>query len=277
MAGHLFGTHIGPAELLIPMINDVKELGGTCVQIFVKDLKQTDIAPVKKALGDAGLSLFVHSSYEINLARDWSEYSHWIKSLEREIYLAYSLGAIGIIIHFGKQMDKSLVEAYNNMYTSLIYVHSQTKKYKIKILLETPAGQGSEICFKLNDLAYFFKKFSKSISPEVQSRFQICLDTCHIFSSGYDIRTKDKIKMYLDEFDELIGLNHLGLVHLNDSKVDLGERVDRHAGIGHGFIGKEPLLLFFKYFKKLGKPIILETHFDNYKTEIPFFKTLSPK
>lgn len=203
------------------------------------------------------------------MAREWDNHSWWIKNIQLEMKYADMLGAFGLVLHFGKKLDLSTQEGYNNMYTSIVHIHTQTYKYKhIKIILETSTGQGSEMCYKLEDLAYFYSKFSKSPNKEIRDRVKLCIDTCHIFSAGYDIRTKDNVKLYLETFEEMIGLRHVHLIHLNDCKVELGDQKDRHENIGNGKVGFIGLKQFFKYFRKLNVPIVLETPGFGYMKEI---------
>ena len=164
-----------------------------------------------------------------------------------------------IVVHLGKQLKLSKEEGINNMYTSLLYVYQQTKDIDIKILLETSTGQGTEIGYKLDDLALIYRKFSKHKNEKIVRRFGICLDTCHIFSAGYNIKNKESREIFFSNFNELIGMNHIKLVHLNDSKVPCEARVDRHENIGDGYIGVKPLLIIAKVFQELNVPLILET------------------
>lgn len=218
----------------------------------------------------------VHASYMINIARNWDEYSPWIIQFIHEIELAHKLKAIGIVIHMGKQLDLTTSEAYNNMYTCLIHIHNQTKdKFgSVKIFLETSTGQGSEMCYKLEDYAYFFKKFIRHNNQQLNDRFRLCLDTCHIFAAGYDITKEATVLLYLEALEELIGIRYVGLVHLNDSKNAQGSHIDRHENITNnkGYIGKSGLIAFAKYFIKLNVPIILETPNDNILNDLLFIK-----
>ena len=125
--------------------------------------------------------------------------------------------------------------------------------------METSSGQGSELCYKIENLAYFYNKLSKHKNENIRNRFGICVDTCHIYVSGHDIRSLNAINKYLDTFNKLIGLEHIKLIHLNDSKQDIGTKIDRHENIGKGYIGKKGLLIFISIFKHLEVPIILET------------------
>jgi deoxyribonuclease-4 len=186
-----------------------------------------------------------------------------------EIEIANTIGAIGIVVHLGKQLDLSIEESLNNMYMSLLHVHNQTNHHKqVKMLIETSTGQGSEICYEIDKLAHLFRKFSKHRNEEISERFGICLDTCHIFAAGYDLTNKNLIKIFFDKFDDLIGLQNIKLVHLNDSKKEVGSKVDRHENIGNGYIGKNNLLLITNIFKRLGVPIILETPFENQNNDL---------
>mgnify|MGYP003342532022 CR=1 FL=1 len=134
-------------------------------------------------------------------------------------------------------------------------------KIPIKILIETSTGQGTEMCYTIEKLAKFFNKFT--VNKELSDRFGICLDTCHIFNAGYDIRTKKGVTDYLTEFDKLIGIENIKLIHLNDSRWSLGKRHDEHRGLQHGTIFKHNtnVLKEIKTFAiKNQIPIILETH-----------------
>ena len=210
-----------------------------------------------------------------SLAREWDEYSVHVNQFIKEIILAHKLHAEGIVVHMGKQMELSKEDAYNNMYSCLLYIHQQTKKDSpVTIYLETSTGQGSELCFKIEDYAYFFKKLLRHKNKEISDRFRLCVDTCHIFGAGYDLTTEASIKMYLEAFEELIGIRYINLIHLNDSKMELGSNVDRHENIGAGYIGKEGLKYIVKYFKKINVPIVLETPYENILQDLEFIKNL---
>jgi deoxyribonuclease-4 len=273
---HYFGSHMHNNNL-IKSAKKVKSANGNILQIFLtipgddktRQRNIDDLHNFKKYLEKNNMKVVVHSSYLHNLCRPWDEYSWWLKNLELEIKYSHEIGAIGVVLHLGKQLNFTLEEAYNNMYTSLIYLHHKTKEYSdVQILLETPTGQGTQICYKIDDFAKFYKKISCNPNKEIRKRLKICIDSCHIFTAGYDIRTKNKIKNYLETFNELIGLKHIKLVHLNDSKIKLGGLVDRHQNIGSGYIGFEALKCFFDIFRDLNIPVVLETPGDGYITEI---------
>lgn len=277
---HYFGAHWESRDL-IGSAEKIKKAGGNLIQIFLtlpdqqitQERPKKDLESFKNFLKENDMKVVVHSSYIHNMARNWDQYSWWLKNLELEIKYAHMIGSIGLVLHFGKKLELSTEDAYNNMYTSLLYINSKTIQYKdVVILLETSTGQGTEVCFKIGDLAHFYKKFSKNENKQIKDRFKLCVDTCHIFSAGYNLKTKDDVKTYLENFEELIGIRYIKLIHLNDCKVDVGSQKDRHANIGKGFIGLEGLLYFYKYFEKLGIPIVLETPDSGYKTEIGLLK-----
>lgn len=278
---HYFGAHYD-SNNLIESAERIKNAGGNLIQIFVtlpgntkiEEKSNKELLEFKNFLIQNNMKVVIHSSYIHNIARDWDEYSWWLKNLEIEIKYAHMIGGIGVVLHFGKQLDLSIEEAYNNMYTSLLYIHNKTLQYKdILILLETSTGQGSETCYKLEDLSYFYKKFSRNENKEIKNRIKLCVDSCHIFAAGYNLKTKKDVKIYLEAFEELIGLHHVKLIHLNDCKVDVGGQRDRHDNIGNGHIGFDGLKYFYDYFKKLNVPIVLETPNNGYMMEIKLLKT----
>ncbi len=263
----LFGAHINSnINNIIDEINLIKKYNGTLIQTFVNiKHNKKDYELIKNELIKKNIKIVIHASYTINIAQNWNEHSWWLKQFLHEIELAEYLGAYGIVIHLGKKINISEQEAINNMYTFMIFIYDKIKNYNIKILFETSTGQGSELCYNLENLAYFFNKFIKINT----NKFRICLDTCHIYQAGYDISNKKNINKYLNDFENLIGIKYIALVHLNDSKNTLGSKLDRHANLGNGYIGKDPLKIISKFFLKHNIPIILETPDQNkYKSEI---------
>jgi deoxyribonuclease-4 len=272
----LFGAHI---DSNINNIQDeiimINEYNGNLVQFFVNSKFNTkNYEKIKNDLDNYNIKLVIHASYTINIARDWTEHSWWLKQLYLEIELAEYLGAFGIVIHLGKQLKLSTEEGLNNMYTSLLHIYNKTKDFNIKIFLETSTGQGSEMCYKLEDFAYFFNKFIK-INNITKDKFRICLDTCHIFQAGYDISNKKNINKYMNDFERLIGIKYIGLVHLNDSKNELGSKLDRHESLGDGYIGLDAIKYISKFFFNINVPIILETRQDKIKEELKLLLDLS--
>lgn len=266
---HYLGADIGYYDDLNLAKTVIKKYGGNIIQIF--------IIPGKKYISmynnytkndvDSSIKIVVHASYTYNFCRVWDEYSWWIKSFQDDVLKACALGAEYIVLHFGKSLGMKKEEAYNNMYTSLLYLHDHLSSCNIQILLETPAGQGSEICSSIDDLAHFYHKIRKSPNKSFRNRVKICLDTCHVYAAGYMENVKG-ITDYFKEFNTKIGINNIKLVHLNDSKVKFGYKVDRHAGLGDGYIGIKNIVTLYNFFKDINIPIILETPGESYRKEI---------
>jgi apurinic endonuclease APN1 len=261
---HLIGIHISshPEEILLA-IEEAYKAGANIVQFFVNNSikDKTIYKKVNYLLISKGMKCVVHISYTVNLASNWDQYSFNLQQFIDEINLASIVEAMSVVVHMGKKLELSLEEAINNMYTSLLYVHQQTKNTGIKILLETSTGQGSEIGYKIDELAIIYRKFSKHKNKEIADRFGICLDTCHVFSAGYNLSNKETREIFFDNFNELIGLKEIKLVHLNNSKVPCGTKVDRHENISNGYITEKALVKIANNFKKKMVPIILETSY----------------
>jgi deoxyribonuclease IV len=199
----------------------------------------------------------VHYSYSINLAHNWKESDWWIQQLITEIESADRIGAFALVIHTGKSMQYSVSAAINNMFSSLLYVHGQTSKSSVKLLIETPAGQGTELLSDIQNFTNFIKKFDSS--PELSERFGICIDTCHIYSAGYDISQKKGISEFFDSIDKEVGISKIKLVHLNNSRSELGSAVDRHDNLKSGTLSMKSIGTIIKFINALGIPMVLET------------------
>lgn len=260
----LIGIHISnilnvPEE--INRHNELKDIN--LVQIFIsatKNYSDRKFNPVLQFLKDNKIYLVVHASYSINLARRWNENDWWIQQFIGEIISASKVGSFGIVVHTGKKLDLSNAESINNMYTSLLYVHNKTSNNQnVRIMLETPSGQGTETLVSIYDFCKFVKKFFNHPDKKVQDRFGICVDTCHIFAAGHDIRAEQDMNNFFKTIDEIIGTDKIKLCQINDSKKELGSKLDRHENIGKGEIGIDSIVRIVKFMKKLEIPIVLET------------------
>lgn len=261
-----YGFHIDSTpKTLSNNILEYKNLINTknpVIQLFLNiDKKYTDTyKEFSLELKKNNISVIVHASYTINVAQKWDEYSWWLNQLILEINLANKIGAKFIVLHLGKSLDLDINVALNNMYSSLLYIANKLDQdINIKILLETSSGQGSEMCIKLEDLSRFINKLLYHKNKKISERFGICVDTCHIYSAGYDISSKKNVLKYIKDFDKYIGLTNLKVLHLNNSKTELNSNKDRHDNINHGHINIEGLSEFVKLCFKLDVPIILET------------------
>jgi deoxyribonuclease-4 len=263
------GPHIHFSGDFKRLIDLHKLTGCTLFQIFRKsDNKIKNLDLFLKYINKHDIKVVVHSSYSSNIAANWDKNTYWMLTLEEEVSFCNKVGAFGLVIHFGKSMELKIADGYNNMFTSLIYLHHKTlNMLNVKLILETPAGQGTEMCSHFDDLVYFYNKFK--INDEIYNRIKLCIDTCHIFSAGYDVRTYKYIREYLKLFNQKIGISNLVLVHLNDSKTPLGGQLDRHEILGKGYIGKKGMLSLFKFFEYYDIPMVIETY-RNYVEEVKF-------
>jgi deoxyribonuclease-4 len=251
----LIGIHIDSTpNSLIDQIQYYHNKNCNTLQLFVSTNKKHKefYEPIKKLINKLNIILSVHISYTINIASDPNNYSWGIMQFIEEIKVASEIGAYAVVVHLGKQLDLTKEVALNNMLINLLKVLDATMNLDIKILIETSTGQGTEMCYDLNEFASFFKKIKNN-------RIGICLDTCHIFNAGYDIRTKKTTEKYLMNFEDKIGINNIKLIHLNDSYNDLGMNIDRHQNIGKGYIGIEGIKQIIMFFTNLNIPIVLET------------------
>jgi deoxyribonuclease-4 len=176
--------------------------------------------------------------------------------------MAKQIGAEGVVIHTGYQLKLERDEAYKNMVGCVMKAIDNSPN-GAKVIIETAAGQGSQIGVSIEDFAELWNMFPKSY----RKRLGTCIDTAHIFAGGAEISTVEGTKKYLKDFDKLIGIEHLTLFHLNDSKKPVNSRKDQHQGIGFGYIYSKKFGGDINAFKTLVKfayknsiPMILETH-----------------
>ena len=176
-----------------------RDIGCTHVQMFNENL--SDLDGIKKILHKLKLLVVIHSPYTINLASDYNKEGWRSRQLMTEIYFAMDVGAVGIVIHMGKSLELDPIMARQNMYGMLEFACKKIGNRKFDIFLETTAGQGTELCYKIDELGKFFEKIKKN--PNM-THVKICLDTCHIFAAGYDIRTKELVNKFITDFDNLL-------------------------------------------------------------------------
>ena len=196
-----------------------------------------------------------HAPYIINLANNKSEekYLFAINFLKEEIKRVEKLGIKKLVLHPGSFVDLDIDTGINNIINALNII--LTSNQNVLICLETMAGKGSEVGFKLEDI----KRIIDGV--KLNDKLMICLDTCHLNDAGYDIKRFDK---FLDHFDKVIGTHKIGCVHVNDSKNDMGARKDRHENIGYGHIGFDSLINVIYNERLKNVPKILETPYIKY-------------
>ncbi|MBI4242604.1 MAG: deoxyribonuclease IV [Planctomycetes bacterium] len=257
----LLGAHLSTEGGLSNCFGEAEKLGCTTFQIFArnqlrwsaKKLEQPDISKFSSQSRNYKV-LFSHASYLINLASNNKKNNHLSKvALTDELQRAEVLGLSFVVVHPGSALDQSKKDAIQIFIKSANEVISQSNTTKPLMLIETGAGQGNGIGTKFEEL----KEMLYGIHDK--KRVGICFDTCHVFASGYDIRTKSGWEDTISEFNNTIGLQTLRAFHLNDSKKELGSNIDRHEHIGKGCIGTTPFksLMSDKQFSEI--PKVIET------------------
>jgi len=261
--GPLIGAHMSIAGgvALAPVRGHA--VGCRCIQIFTKSNRQWSAAP----LGEEDIAEFranceklgiapvvAHNCYLVNLAAgDPETYARSLDCFLLELQRTEALGLPGIVAHPGSRGDATEAKALRQVAGAIDELLERTAGAKAKIYLETTAGQGTSLGHRFEHLAEIIAAVRN------KRRLAVCYDTGHTFAAGYDIRTPEAYQRTFEEFDKVIGLRRLEVFHFNDSKGDLGSRIDRHEHIGRGKIGEEAFRLILHDSRFRHAPKILET------------------
>lgn len=255
------GAHTSTAGGLHNALTEGVSIGANTVQLFTSNQRQWKGRVITqeildnwyKAREETGLEhLMSHGSYLVNLGSPVLESLEKSKNaFEEEIKRCQALDISYLNFHPGAAVGSTEEECLNTIIDSLNSYEKLLEKGKTTLLLETTAGQGTNVGYTFEHLAYIIQNSKIPLG--------VCIDTCHIFSAGYDIRKEEGWNQVLDEFDKTIGLKYLKAFHLNDSLRDLGERRDRHAHLGEGKIGLESFQFLIRSPKTNHLPMYLET------------------
>ncbi|HVR44062.1 MAG TPA: deoxyribonuclease IV [Thermoanaerobaculia bacterium] len=260
--GDLLGAHLSTRGGICSVFERAARIEASAFALFAKNSNQwlgKPLAPEEAArFGElrAGLGnppVLTHASYLINLATTSEEFHRKsIAGLVDELKRAERLGAFAVVLHPGAHMGAGVDAGLDRIARSLDRVHAEIDT-NVVTLLETAAGQGSCLGCTFEELGRIMKLVD---DPR---RLGVCVDTCHVFSAGYDLRTRDGWERIVGEIDAEVGVGNVGAFHLNDSKRDLGSRVDRHEHIGEGRIGLEPFAFILNDERFDRVPKVLET------------------
>ncbi len=259
----ILGAHMSIAGGYFRAVEAAASEGCDCVQIFTKNNNQwrakplinEDIERFSETLTRLGITHPIsHDSYLINLASP--EAILWKKSVDAlvvELDRASRLQIPYVVAHPGAYTSSSEAAGIKQIARGIDEVHRQTKKLSAEILLETTAGQGSNLGWQFEQLGAILEKVK---NPDIVG---ICFDTCHVFAAGYAMEAEKEYRATMRKLDRAVGLKKVLAFHLNDSKTPLGSRVDRHENIGKGHLGLAPFrhLVNDRRFKKI--PMYLET------------------
>jgi deoxyribonuclease-4 len=237
-----FGAHMSTAGGVWKALERAKSINCDCCQVFVKNNMQWfgkpygahELQLFTEALAATRIdAVFGHAGYLINLAAPESQNrENSLKSLIQEVELATSLELPCLVLHPGAHLGAGEVEGIRRVGRGLDQVFAATRKSRVRIALENTAGQGTCLGGSVEHLAAIYENVRKT------DRLGICLDTAHLFAAGYDIRQQKIWNALVMRVSSLIGIKEILAFHLNDSKTDLNSRVDRHAHIGEGKLGK---------------------------------------
>ena len=262
MAAFLAGAHMSIAGGMHLAFERGASVGCRTLQVFLKnsnrwDAKQLtdrDLELYRRAESESGIHPVVaHTSYLINLASpDRRLYGKSLDAFMIEMKRAHFLGIPYLVLHPGAHTGSGVAPGIGRVADALKEAVDASPP-AVTILVENTAGQGTCLGHQFEQLASILQQTDRA------ERVGICLDTCHLFAAGYDIRTPQTYRKTMREFDRLVGIKTIKVFHLNDSRKDLGSRVDRHAHIGQGCIGLEAFRCLLNDHRFAKVPKILET------------------
>jgi deoxyribonuclease-4 len=270
-SGVQIGAHVSISGSIANAITNASKRECSAFQVFTsnprgwhaKDLTDDGITNYKNNLSQSNIDRFAtvaHMPYLPNLSSpEISVYEKSIHTMIREVERCDKLGIPYLVTHLGSHKGTGEDKGIQRLVGALTEVAKTNKD--VTILLENTAGQKNSVGSDFTQLAEIF------FGLKPASRFGICIDTCHAFAAGYDLRNEKNVKDVFEKFDSEIGLKHIKIIHLNDSKGELGCHLDRHEHIGLGHIGEAGLSQVVKLANKNKIPIILETPIDERRTE----------
>jgi len=256
------GRHLSISGGIDKAIDETIELDVNSVQIFTKsprswkkkEITEKEIKKTKEKIEKFNIKGFVvHSSYLVNLATPKDElYKKSKEEIKEDYYQAGLLGADYYVFHPGNYVKSSKKAGIKRIIKAVKELLEEVEN-NTRLLIENTSGAGTELGSNLEEL--------KEIMYEVDNfqRMGLCLDLCHLFAAGYDIASKEGIEALIKEVNNKIGLKHLDLIHLNDSKFGVGTNKDRHAHIGQGEIGLENFAYIVNHKDLKDKLFIIET------------------
>jgi deoxyribonuclease-4 len=263
----LLGAHLSIAGGVDKSFERAQKIDCTAFQIFTKSNRQWKAKKLEPEVieryhqrqQETGIEPVVcHASYLINIgASDDGVWDKSVNALLIELERCELLQIPYLVLHPGAHMGQGVEAGIARVVQALDFVHERLPGYAVKIALEITAGQGSALGSAFDEIAQIIASCQQS------ERLVACFDTCHALVAGYEFRTPDAYRTMIANFDRIIGLERLKVIHVNDSVKDLGSHVDRHAHIGEGCIGLEPFGYFLNDSRFKEIPFLLETPKDD--------------
>lgn len=279
------GFHVSITGSISNSIKNAESIGCTAFQIFTrnprgwraKSLEMNDVKEFKSKINDSYIDkndVVVHIPYLPNFAApDGESYNKSKDVLAEEIIRCFELDIPFLILHLGSHLGFGEKNGINQIVNACNFAldnfHSSYRRHlRLNILIENSSGQKNSIGSK-------FEEIRDILDVLNDRKFGVCFDTCHAFASGYDLRTAEKVIETMNNFNDIINIKNLKVLHLNDSKGKINEKKDRHQHIGLGSIGKEGLMevLKNKHFQNI--PIIMETPNDGIQGDKENMKVVS--
>lgn len=261
------GAHINREKTLLNTMKVITDYGGNALQIFASNPRSatlvnianyTSIAEkIAEFVKENDFKLIIHAPYTINLAKEFKNGKktidisdcYWVQLLLHELEIADIINAVGVVVHVGKHTTQSYEDGLKNMHQVIKYIVGQLadKKSNSKLIIETPAGQGTELLKRIEDFLIFFNSFTK----EEKRYMGICVDTAHVWSAGYELSEAYQLLFSKNSKD-------IAVIHYNNSEREKSAMVDKHAPILSGEIPKKDMEGFLESLKTLKhKPIII--------------------
>ena len=263
MPAKLIGAHMPTSGGLHKAVRNGKAIGCTAVQVFTsspqtwhaKPITDEMVSNLAEALEETDMAgkIVSHDSYLINLAAPEDEKREKaIDGLKSELTRCSKLGIPYVVSHMGAHMKQGEEAGLARVAEAAKWILDDTPD-DVTLLMETTAGPGTVLNYRFEHLATIIDAVGGD------ERCCVCLDTCHIFAAGYDIRTEETYEATFAEFDRLVGCDRIKAIHCNDSKHELGTRKDRHEHLGDGFIGKQAFKCLVKDKRFENTPLLVET------------------
>lgn len=272
----MFGSHLSIAGGLHLALTEARKLDMDCLQIFTKNQRQWKVRPLEADVIEQWhavrketklKSVVSHDSYLINLASPDKENLRKSRDLFcEEIERCEVLDIPWLVTHPGAHMKEGEEVGLKRVAQSLDAIHKSLPGYKTVTLLEITAGQGTALGYTFEHLRAIIDQVK---DPE---RLAVCLDTAHMIAAGYDLTSEKGAKETLRELDKVVGLDLVKCIHMNDSKIERGKRVDRHEHIGHGYVSLDAFRVIVNHRKFKKVPKILETAKEDHDSGQPWDK-----
>ncbi len=257
------GAHMSIVGGVDKAVQRGASIGCETVQIFVKSpnrwaprpLPAEEIERFHQVEQETGVRpVFAHDSYLVNVGSPDEQLWHKsLASLQEEVEHCEALGLPFLVVHPGAHMDSGVEAGLRQIARAIDAIHERTPGYKVRILLETTAGQGTVLGMRFEELHELLRLVRQP------KRVGVCVDTCHIFAAGYELRTRQGYEATMRELDRVVGLKRVEAFHLNDSVGGLGSHLDRHENIGEGQLGLEAFRHLLNDPRWKDRPMVIET------------------